>query len=162
MKIKSAVMLFAPLLGGCAFVTPHPTSMTLTPQAMEIVGPVKGESTNVRLLCVVPVSGRNASLVSATENALKAASAEAIVNPVVDDERGFGLLGLWCWQKIRVYGTGVRFKRNMAGSAPAAPAAVPPAAKGAQPAARQQKPEAPIDTGDGESITDMEKRLFSK
>ncbi len=162
MKIKSAVILFAPLLGGCAFVTPHPTSMTLTPQAMEIVGPVKGESTNVRLLCVVPVSGENASLASATEKALRASSAEAIVNPMVDDERGFGLLGLWCWQTIKVYGTGVRFKRNMTGSSPAVPAAAAPAAKGAQPAARQQKPDVPVDTGDGESINDMEKRLFGK
>lgn len=160
-------LAFAPaalLLCGCAFVTPHPTPMTLTPQAMEIVGTARGESSNYRLLCVIPVSSSNASLAAATERAVNSVSAEAIVNPMVDDERGFGLLGLWCWQKIRVYGTAVRFKRNQPYAQPAAKAAAPAQQGGAQ---RTAVPAAPASepmpgAEEGESINDMEKRLFKK
>jgi hypothetical protein len=159
---KIILLLPVGLLSGCAIVTPHPTSMTLTPQAMEIVGPVKGESSSTRLLCVIPVNG-SASLISATQNALNAAAAEAIVNPMVDDERGFGLLGLWCWQKIKVYGTGIRFKRNM----PAQGSAVSEkrsekaqARSGAKAAADTEEPA--IGKNEADAVNEMESRIFKK
>ena len=157
--MKKIILMSVFLLCGCASVTPYPTSMTLIPQAMEIMGPAKGESRNTRLFCVIPMSGANASLITATENAVKYAGADAIVNPVVDDERGIGFLGLWCWQKIKVYGMAVRFKRN--GTTPPAPVA-----------ARAQRVEkGQIKTGtepridadtitDTETISDMESRIF--
>ena len=158
------IILFFPfcLLSGCAMVTPHPTGMTLTPQAMEIVGPVTGESTSTRLLCVLPVNG-NASLIAATENALKSAAAEALVNPQVDDERGLGLLGLWCWQKIKVYGTAVRFKRNI--PAQSAAAAEKRSDKGqpkggAKASADAEEPA--LSKSDADAVSDMESRLFKK
>lgn len=134
--------------------------MTLTPQAMEIVGPVKGESSSTRLLCVLPVSG-NASLAAATEKALDSAAAEAIVNPQVDDERGFGLLGLWCWQKISVYGTGIRFKRN----APAGQAAAGRGEK-VQPKSAVKAPspagEPALGKSEADAVDEMENRIFKK
>jgi len=149
-------------LGGCAMVTPHPTAMTLTPQAMEIVGPVTGESTSTRLLCVLPVNG-NASLIAATGKALEKAAAEAIVNPQVDDERGFGLLGLWCWQKIKVYGTAVRFKRN---SPVQSAAASEKRGDKAQPKGGAKAPaeteEPALSKSDAEALNDMESRIFKK
>lgn len=161
--MKRIFMLLAGCsLGGCALVTPHPTSMTLTPQAMEIVGPAKGESTSTRLLCVLPLSG-SASLIAATENALNAAAAEAIVNPVVDDERGFGLLGLWCWQTIKVYGTAVRFKRNTPAQSPAAGER---RGEKVQPKSAVKVPAAPEDPAlnksDADAVNDMESRIFKK
>lgn len=154
------------LLSGCAVVTPHPTSMTLSPQAMEIVGPATGESSSTRVLCVLPVNG-NASLIAATENALKSVAAEALVNPMVDDERGFGLLGLWCWQKIRVSGTAIRFKRNTAALGVAA------SEKRAEKSGEKSQPKggvkAPSETEDQglsktdvEALSDMENRIFKK
>ena len=162
---KTILALTACSLCGCALVTPHPTSMTLSPQAMEIFGPATGESTSTRLLCVLPVNG-NASLIAATENALKAAAAEAIVNPMVDDERGFGLLGLWCWQKIKVYGTAIRFKRNT----PAQSAAVSERRgdKGVekkQPISGAGVPveaDPALNKSDAGAVNDMENRIFKK
>jgi hypothetical protein len=135
--------------------------MTLTPQAMEIVGPATGESSSTRLLCFIPVNG-NASLITATENALKSVAAEAIVNPAVDDERGLGLLGLWCWQKIRVSGTAVRFKRN---SATQGAAASPRRVDKEQPKAGVKasgEAEQILDKSDADAISEMENRLFKK
>ncbi len=149
------------LLSGCAIVTPHPTSMTLTPQAMEIVGPARGESSSTRLLCVIPLSG-SASLITATENALNASAAEAIVNPMVDDERGLGLLGLWCWQKIKVYGTAIRFKRNTPAQSPAAAGR----SDKAQPKSAVKAPpvtdDSALSKSDTDAVNEMENRLFKK
>ena len=154
------------LLSGCAMVTPHPTSMTLSPQAMEIVGTATGESTGTRLLCVLPVNG-NASLITATENALRSVAAEALVNPMVDDERGFGLLGLWCWQKIRVSGTAIRFKRNSAalGTAASEKRSENAGEKG-QPKGGVKSPAVTEEQGlgksDADALNDMENRIFKK
>ena len=91
-------------------------------------------------------------MIAATENAVRSVGADAIVNPAVDDERGIGFLGLWCWQKIKVYGTAVRFKRN----------AAPPAA--AAPVFRTEKGQAQVDKGqvqsEIDSISEMENRIF--
>ncbi len=162
---KIILSLTACSLGGCALVTPHPTGMTLSPQAMEIVGPATGESTSTRLLCVLPVNG-NASLGAATENALKDAAAEAIVNPQVDDERGFGPLGLWCWQKIKVYGTAIRFKRNT--PAQGAAASEKRGDKGAekkQPksgAGAAAEADPALGKSEADAVNEMESRIFNK
>jgi hypothetical protein len=122
---KILLPLLALALGGCAVATPHPTSMIFSPQGMEMLGPVRGASSSTRLLCVIPVSDGAASLDDAIQDALKPVNGDVIINPAVDDERGVGLLGLWCWQKIKVYGLAVRFKRPAMPQAQARPAAAP-------------------------------------
>lgn len=103
---------------GCAHVTPQATSTSFSPEAMDVVGPAKGESTQTKALCLIPLSNDEVSVIAATEAALLSVNAEALINSAVDDERGIGVLGLWCWQTIRVSGTAVRFK-SRAGSGPA-------------------------------------------
>jgi hypothetical protein len=157
---KLLLLAFVPVLGGCAVVTPRPTSMIFSPQGMEVVGRVSGESRNTRLLCVIPVSGEPASLQAATENAVKPVRADTIINPSVDDERGIGFLGLWCWQKITVSGIAIRFKRGvvpMAQTSEAAPAPAAVPAGGAQRAA--QRTETPQAGPEADTISEMEKRL---
>jgi hypothetical protein len=143
---KMFTLFCACFLGGCAMSVPHPTGMTLSPSAMEIVGPAKGESKSTRAFCFVPLD-ETASLAAATQSALESESADAIVNPMVDDERGIGFLGLWCWQKIKIYGTAVRFKQSGAAQT---------AAGGAK---NYPGDESRSET---ELVSDIEKRLWKK
>lgn len=99
-------------MSGCSHVTPGVSSTSFSSDAMEVVGPAKGESTDTQILCLIPW-GDSASVVSATEAAIESVKANALINTVVDDERGIGFLGLWCWQTIRVYGTAVKFKSQV-------------------------------------------------
>ncbi len=105
-RVAAALLALLPAICGCSATTPHISSMTFAPGAMEVVGPASGESTSDRFLCAINF-GDAASVVAATANAVKKARADALINTVVDDERGTGFL--YCWQTIRVSGTAVRF-----------------------------------------------------
>lgn len=107
---RLAVVAVTIALSGCAHVTPQATSTSFSPEAMEIVGPAKGESSQTKALCLIPMNNDAASVITATEAALLSVNAEALINTSVDEESGIGILGLWCWQTIRVHGTAVRFK----------------------------------------------------
>ena len=109
-EVPLSIGLALTLLCGCAHVQPGVSSMNFTPEAMQIVGPAKGESTETYFLCLIPFDFQPASVVDATNRAIKSVRADALINTVVDDERGFALLA--CWQTIRVSGTAVKFKRE--------------------------------------------------
>ena len=110
MKILFILSLPVVLLLGCAHVIPQATSMNFSPESMVVVGPAMGESSETYLLSMIPSGGRHPSIVLATERAIKSVEADALVNTIVDNELGFGFLGLWSWQTIRVYGTAVRYR----------------------------------------------------
>jgi hypothetical protein len=129
------------LLAACAHSVPHVSSMNFSSADMWIMGPATGESTRDFILCAIPQDSTGASVAEATRNAVATVNADALINTVVDDERGIGFLGLWCWQTIRVSGTAVRFKSNAweggARPQPSVPTPAPTQNQNAQPTPRK-------------------------
>lgn len=112
MKTRSLLPLLAALAlaaAGCVHVKPSITTISYNPEGMEIVGPATGEASHASALFgLIPVS-REASVVTATERAVKSVGADALINTVMDVECGTAL-GIFNWQTIRVHGTAVRYK----------------------------------------------------
>jgi uncharacterized protein YbjQ (UPF0145 family) len=142
---------FAFLMGGagCSSVTPHVAKMEFVPDAMEFVAQAQGESTSKRALCMIDM-GSPASAAAAAKNAAKSVKADAMVNVIVDDERGVGALGLYCWQTIRVSGMAVRFTKNSGSSSASA---TPGPGSAASPAAGEEA---------DDPLKDMEKKALGQ
>lgn len=109
--MRRAGLFLLVIAAGCSQVTPHAARMEYVADAMDYVGQAQGESTSKRALCLVNL-GEPATAAAAAKNAAKSVKADAVVNVIIDDERGVGALGLYCWQTIRVSGTAVRFKKE--------------------------------------------------
>jgi len=137
------------LAAGCSTVTPHVTKMEFVPDAMEFVAQAEGESSSKRALCLINM-GPPATAAAAAKNAAKSVKADAIVNVVIDDERGVGPLGLYCWQTIHVSGMAVKMTRDPGASSAPGPAASAPSGS-----------PAPAEDAD-DPLKDMEKKALGQ
>ena len=111
MKINIAAALGIILsLCGCATQHLSVTSMAYSPETMDLIGPVEGEVTRSMFLCFPPFSTEE-NLINAITKALTRPDrmADAILNPAVETTRSWWLV--YCEERVRVYGSAVRFKR---------------------------------------------------
>lgn len=111
------LILFASLLGGCSFAyRPQYTTIDFNPQAMEIIGPARGEVSKVYLLGI-PIGDlfsfpqNSDSAIEAVAVARRSVQADALIN-VVGEQEIRNIFFWFYWKRIvRVEGIGVKWKR---------------------------------------------------
>ena len=117
MKQLIGLIVCCSLFSGCVAHRLDVTSLTYSPETMELVGPVSGQFRHGMPLCI-PISPFLNSLTAITE-ALKMKNTDAtprlkdfdaILNPAVDT-RMFYLPPFYCEKQITVYGIAVKFKK---------------------------------------------------
>ncbi|OIO01108.1 MAG: hypothetical protein AUJ51_08745 [Elusimicrobia bacterium CG1_02_56_21] len=111
MKANLLIILVAPfLLAGCAHVTPAVSSMSFSPEAMEVMGVGSGESSQTYLFCFIPV-GPAYSTLNAVKGVVETGKGDALINTVAEHET-FWAMPFMCRHTIRVNGTVIKFKKN--------------------------------------------------
>lgn len=108
-RIALCLIALVALLGAaCVHHVPHISSMNFDANSMEYVGPVQAEGRQIHFLCAIPTAFRE-PLPYALDAKAKSMGADAVINVIAETESG-ALLGVFCWQEIRLTGVAVRFK----------------------------------------------------
>ena len=108
--MKRFWLLAAIGLSGCATQSLQVTGLPYSPDAMEILGPARGQITKDYFLCI-PFVGFNADdSLDAITKALKPNAADALLNPAIQTEYFF-FFPFYCRERVTATGIAVKLNR---------------------------------------------------
>jgi len=102
---------------GCIFTgQPHYTTIDFNPEAMEVIGPAKGEAIKSYFLGIpvgffIHTDFDDDSALEAVKRARASVKADALINIVADTKVDIIFFGIYTRKTTRVEGIGVRWRR---------------------------------------------------